>query len=103
MLQRAAFWAFYVAWQMDTSGVAGENAATLTVEARHDGYTFHAISQQLHIRDCVLIRLNELDTLYARANRRADIGISTLGCMMAVGAVLGFLMCAVLGLIGYGL
>lgn len=61
MLVRAAFWAFYAAWLNDKMGKGA--AASLAVEARHDGHQIRAITQTLAIRDCVLIQRGDVDRL----------------------------------------
>jgi hypothetical protein len=63
MLTRAAFWCFMAAWDLDKQGKSAP--AGLAVEARHDGHQLRAITQELAIRDAVLItRRDALDNMY---------------------------------------
>lgn len=64
MLVRAAFWCFYAAWLADARGK--DTPASHAVEARHDGHMLRAITQELSVRDMVLIRRDHL-TLYRAA------------------------------------
>jgi hypothetical protein len=63
----------------------------LAVEARHDGHQLHAISQQLYIRDCVMIRRSELHGLEQRAQdnhgTRWAMGSFLLGLGMVIGVL----------------
>lgn len=62
MLVRASFWCFLSAWLNDH--VQGEDVRpTVSVAARHDGYQLRAITQQLAIRDAVLITRHDLNLL----------------------------------------
>jgi hypothetical protein len=66
MLERAAFWCFYAAWQNDH--VQGEDKRPLvSVAARHDGHQLRAITQQLAIRDAVLVTRRDLGVLQQEA------------------------------------
>jgi hypothetical protein len=61
MLMRAAFWCFYAAWQNDKAVTTAPVA--ISVEARHDGHQLRAVTQQLAIRDAVLITRHDLNVL----------------------------------------
>lgn len=64
VLERAAFWAFYCAWEhdhlIDRSGASTQVTRALAVEARNDGHVFVALKRYLHLTDCVLVRSDQL-------------------------------------------
>jgi hypothetical protein len=60
MLVRASFWCLYAAWVNDKADAPN---TVLAVEARHDGHQLRAITQQLAIRDAVLITRHDLAIL----------------------------------------
>lgn len=72
MLHRAAFWAFYAAWIQDylSDHHDLQNGAALGVEARNDAHQLHAITQQLALRDCVLITQHDLSLLEGKHHHR---------------------------------
>lgn len=61
MLVRASFWCFMAAWDLDKQGK--RMPAGLSVEARHDGHQLRAITNELAIRDAVLITRRDLSVL----------------------------------------
>lgn len=92
MLQRAAFWAFYAAWQQDSNGVG---PADIPVEARHDGHTLQMISQQLHLRDCVLMRRDHLEAMQQRLEAQGGAQWAMCSFLMCAGIVVGVLIALV--------
>lgn len=95
MLERAAFWCFYAAWQADSNG---RGPADIPIEARHDGHTLHAISKDIAIRDCLLVRANyvyALEEAYKHPHR------SSMSITLFVGAVC-FLLGVLTGLAALG-
>jgi len=90
MLHRAAFWALYAAWQADNNG---RGPADIPIEARHDGHQLHAISQQLAIRDSVLITKHDLDLLEGRHHH----GNAMLAIQVCCAWIVSLLLVAWLG------
>lgn len=98
MLNRAAFWSFYAAWAIEQQQT-GETSATLATEARHDGQCFSVLSQQLWIRDALLVRREHLARL--EASHQAVGGYpGWLTLTLLLGIALGMLAHALLVWIG---
>jgi hypothetical protein len=88
MLVRAAFWCFLSAWLNDHE--QGENKRPLvSVAARHDGHQLRAITQQLAIRDAVLITRHDLAALNEESQ---DNMYRPSGALIGVYVALAFLV-----------
>lgn len=95
MLMRAAFWIYYAAWMSDKHDTRPETA----VQARHDAYILHAIAKQLTLRDCVMVRNDDLLALQQEAQgtdlRTRGHGV-LLWALMSVAFATGALIMGVL-------
>jgi hypothetical protein len=88
---KAAFWAFYAAWLHDQQTT---HTNTVSVEARNDAHIFNVLSQNLHIRDCVLVRKDELTHLVEHANTR--VGTALVFVLLLSTAAVGIMVGMVL-------
>jgi hypothetical protein len=98
MLVRAAFWCFYAAWQNDKAVTTAPVA--ISVEARNDGHQLRAVTQQLAIRDSVLITRHDLAALNEESQ---DNMYRPSGALISVYVALAFLMGAVVTLWAAGI
>ena len=78
ILDRAAFWSFYCAWEhdhlIDKNGGSTQVTRALAVEARNDGHMFLALKHYLHLTDSVLMRKDQLAHMEVALNQSTDTG-----------------------------
>lgn len=94
MLQRAAFWSFYAAWQNDKQEDPSKISVALSVEARNDAHIFQNMYQQIAIRDCMLIASDELaELVHHRQTYMVTYGtfFLSVGVALALGVVITWL------------
>lgn len=98
MLVRASFWCFLAAWNIEHSGPQHDRA--LAVEARHDGHTIRAITNELAIRDAVIITQRDLNVLQHEAE---DNILRASGALGWLWLALSFLAGVVVTLVAAGI
>lgn len=101
MIDRAAFWAFYAAWLHEKQDTEPRSLSReIAVRARQDAHTFKHVARQLHIRDCILMRQDDVNELLDQLSYYQS-GISRVGiwCMaMVFGFFIGIIVMLVLRL-----
>lgn len=93
LLQRAAFWTFYAAWLSDKHDQRPETA----VQARNDAHTIHRVTQEMALRDCVMMRRDDLARLEheAEEGQRRTHSVMLwiwIACAFVCGLVLGVIL-----------
>lgn len=99
LLTRAAFWCFYSALLEEQKGPYSVPATC--VQARNDGHTLQAVTQELSIRDAVLIQKHDLEELergYAQYMLKRELAVTytaliwAIMCTLLIGLTVGVLL-----------